>query len=89
MAALVTAKMIQVRQDMRWKAIGVMKTMTKLRIQLALVLIPLAGPRILSGTISTWYNQAIPCHPIAKKDRKAEESHSSSDPSSIDIVLPP
>ena len=30
------------------------------------VLMALAGPLILNGTISTWYNHAIPCHPIAK-----------------------
>jgi hypothetical protein len=39
---------------------------TKLISQLPIVLIALAGPRILNGTISTWYNHAIPCHPMAK-----------------------
>ena len=80
--------MIHVRYEMRWKAIGVMKTMlrnistvcenesekwdpyTKFNSQFALVLSPLAGPRILNGTISTWYNHAMPCHPMAKKTEK-------------------
>ena len=46
----------------------------KLKIQFPFVLSALAGPRILRGTISTWYNQAIPCHPMAKKIEKANKN---------------
>lgn len=60
-----------VAQLMRWTRIV---TYTKLSNQLALVERPLAGPRIRSGTISTWYNQAIPCHPIAKKTEKMNKN---------------
>jgi hypothetical protein len=38
------------------------------------VLRALAGPRILNGTISTWYSHAIPCHPIAKNTEKPNKN---------------
>ena len=40
----------------------------KLKIQLAVVEIALAGARIDRGVISAGYNHVIPSHPMAKKE---------------------
>lgn len=60
--------------DARWRLadalLSELLTYVELISQLPSVLSAFAGPRILKGTISTWYNHAIPCQPMAKNIEK-------------------
>lgn len=66
MQKLVTAKMMYVLYVWVVKMSGVTRTTMKFESQLAAVASAFAGPRMLSGMISTAHIQLMPCQPIEK-----------------------
>jgi hypothetical protein len=65
-AKLMTAKIMYVLCPIVANAMGVIKTTTKLKIQLPAVLTPFPAARMDSGVISAGYSHVIPSQPTEK-----------------------